>query len=161
MTSEVLTLQFRFNHYVIQKNTEGISPEESVTSTPDGASCVNWVVGHIVGARNGILKTLGQAPALDDPRMTAYGRGADPITPESKVVPLPELLEALADSQQRLMTTLAELSNEDLTREVPGPITGKPEPLSHFLGSLAFHEAYHSGQLGVLRRLLGKEAAIQ
>src|SRR5208337_2223008 len=68
----------------------------------------------------------------------------------------------LADSQQQLIAALAAISEETLSLPVPEalrrpPLTGT---VGEALARLAFHEGYHNGQIGLLRRLAGKPGAI-
>lgn len=58
MNEEVKTI-FKFNGFVVNKNLEGISHEESLKSSDRGGNCINWVIGHIVVTRDVLLETLG------------------------------------------------------------------------------------------------------
>jgi uncharacterized damage-inducible protein DinB len=61
-----------------------------------------------------------------------------------------DLLEA---SQERL---LSGLEDEEILSHETGEST-----LGSKLFTFNFHESYHAGQLGILRRMLGKEGAIR
>jgi len=52
-------------------------------------------------------------------------------------------------SQEKIMKVLPETD-----------LSGDEEKLKNITG-LSFHEAYHAGQLGVLRRIAGKEGALK
>jgi uncharacterized damage-inducible protein DinB len=57
---------------------------------------------------------------------------------------------------------LAALPEERLAERVPMSPTGNPnETVGTMLATIVQHQAYHSGQLGVLRRVAGKPGAIK
>lgn len=160
MGPELLADQFSYNHRVLEVNTQGLSQEDSLASPATGGNCINWVVGHVVATRNGILELLGHEPIWSSERAAPYRRGSEPITAAS-ALPLPELLADFAASQKTLVKALSDLSDEDLI--VKSPTTffkGDAETVGSALAAFAFHEAYHVGQTGVLRRVAGKEGAI-
>jgi uncharacterized damage-inducible protein DinB len=57
---------------------------------------------------------------------------------------------------------LADVQAETLGRPAPASPTGNPdETIGSLLATILFHQAYHSGQTAVLRRLVGKPGAIK
>ena len=71
------------------------------------------------------------------------------------------LQESFTSLQQPLVAALRAASPETLARPVPDSPTGNPdETVSSFIVAIAFHEAYHLGQVGLLRRTLGKERGL-
>ena len=154
MTTEGLKLLFGYNHYAIGVNARDLTHEESLIGPEPGGNCANWVLGHIVQNRGAILSLLGEQPVWDAEEGANYKRGSSQI-PASSAKPFPEILSALDRSQERLVAGLSRVTNEELgSADVKGSLAGK-------LAGLQFHEAYHSGQLGLLRRIAGKKGAIQ
>ena len=160
MSIDMLATQFNFTYFVLRKNCADLSHEESLRTPRPTGNCMNWVLGHILVARDGMLKTLGEGPVLTDEQAVPYRRGAMPLTLEV-AQEWGWLLSTLDTTQERLTAALAKLDADRLQEMVPAAIGGGEEPLSQFLASLAFHEAYHAGQTGVLRRVAGKAGAIQ
>jgi uncharacterized damage-inducible protein DinB len=68
--------------------------------------------------------------------------------------------ERFADSKDRCVAAVARLSPEELARPMTGPF-GEPTTLAGLLGTIAVHQTYHSGQLGVVRRMAGLEGAVR
>ena len=58
----------------------------------------------------------------------------------------------------RLDSTLNALTNEELGRAASGPQLPGAKTLADQLAFFAFHEAYHVGQLGYVRKMLGHTA---
>lgn len=154
MTPEQLQTMFGMNDYFLNAVTEGVSHEESLVPPQPAGNCLNWVVGHIVFYRNSALALLGQPAVWGEGEGGCYERGSKPIKAGDNVLRLEKLLEAYKLSQERLNAGLARLTPSELAREEEGAT------LADSLSKWHFHEAYHLGQLGILRRLLGKEGAV-
>ena len=155
MDNKSLLWLFKINHSTIKINTEGITDEESLIQPPNGGNCMNWILGHIVVSRNTALKLVGENPIMNDEETEVYKRGSEPLTDESKALPLNKLFSYLDESQERLKTGLSRMSRDDLNAVAEKKTVGEE------LAFLHFHEAYHSGQIGLLRRIAGKEGKIK
>ena len=68
--------QIDITYKVVSINTEGISHEESMIFPMGEANCMNWVLGHLVYIRNGLLNVLGEASIWDGETFSGYNRGA-------------------------------------------------------------------------------------
>jgi hypothetical protein len=155
MTTEGLKLLFQYNHYAIGVNARDLTHEESLLGPKPGGNCANWVLGHIVQNRGAILELLGEQPVWNASDGDPYKRGSAPIAGGATAKPFPEILEALDRSQERLLAGLSRMRDSDLgSADTKGSAAAK-------LAGLQFHEAYHAGQLGLLRRIAGKKGAIQ
>ena len=153
MIREGLKRLFQVNHYAIGVNARDLSHEESLIEPHPGANCANWVLGHIVQNRGAVLQLLGEMPVWDAGEGERYKRGSKPIT-GATARPFPDLLKALDVSQERIVAGLARVQERDL-----GSADKEDTPAGK-LAFLQFHEAYHAGQLGLLRRVAGKKGAI-
>jgi hypothetical protein len=95
---------------------------------------------------------------LHDQDFTAYG--PDPFDPE-RALPLSELKRRFDALGPALTHTLEKTTAEQLAAPAPFSPTSNPnETVGTLLASIAFHEAYHLGQTGLSRRLLGKPGAL-
>lgn len=156
MIGKTLARLFEISLYATRVNAEGITDAEAlIQPRPDG-NCMNWVVGHIVASREAMLTILGEAPVLAPEVAARYKRGSAPIVGEGDGLPLSALLAALATSQERLLRGIENATEEKWSEPVADYPTLKGA--AHFLH---FHEAYHAGQIALLRRLAGKKGAIQ
>jgi hypothetical protein len=156
MSDPILSNLFETNLYAIRVNTEGISDTEALLQPDPGGNCMNWVMGHILASREGALNVFGE-PAVLAPETTArYKRGSAPIAGPGDGLPMSELLARLASSQERLLRGIenAPAAKWDEERSDFGTVR-------RAIYFLHFHEAYHAGQLALLRRLAGKKGAIQ
>ncbi len=160
MITDILATQFRFISFVLHANLEGITHEESVRAPRPGGSTINWVAGHITATRNAALTRLGAPPLWTPEDCKGYARGTG-IRAAAEARELAAILTDYDAMQEILVARLAGLTPGDLAATGPGaPDPAKLQPLSDTLATFAFHEAYHTGQTGVLRRLLGKPGVI-
>lgn len=158
MDPNVLSLHFHIGANVLSRNIAGITDEESRREPPQGGNSLNWVVGHVVRTRNETLGLLGQQPLYDEAEFSAYVAGGDPAAQ----LPLGELVDRFTILGKQLATAVAAATPDSMDAPAPFSPTGEPdETIGSLLASIAFHESYHLGQTGLLRRLLGKAGAIQ
>jgi uncharacterized damage-inducible protein DinB len=160
MTPDVLVSQLTFTHLTLNANTEGLTHAESLIRPPSGGSSINYLAGHVTATRNGMLSRLGLPPLWTDDEARGYRRG-EPPREGAACHPFETILATFNRSQEQLTTAIAGLEPERLATPVPHPV--RPDetvPLEIALGLFAFHEAYHVGQTGVLRRVIGKPGVI-
>lgn len=156
MIAETLTGLFKTNHFAIRVNAEGISDEEALRQPEPAGNCMNWVVGHIVASRNRALALLGEEPVWPREEEERYKRGSAPIRGAGEGRPFSSLMADLDRSQERLLRGIEKAGEAKMAEPLPEWGT-----VGQALFFLHFHEAYHAGQVAVLRRLAGKPGAIQ
>jgi hypothetical protein len=147
----------------VKVNLAGITHEESLIQPKPGGNCINWVLGHLLSIYSQALPLLAQQPVLDAATIERYKRGSDAITGPDEAWRFEELMTAWDETVKRIDTGLAALSPEVLDRPAP-PGGGPSQPgdkVRDTLSILMFHQGYHAGQTGVLRRLVGKAGAIK
>lgn len=158
-----LVVQFSYTYATLKMNVAGIDHAASLVAPEPGGNCLNWVVGHVVGSRSKLLdEVLGLPTILSPAAVEPYRRGAPALADGALAQPLDELLAIYDASQETLRQGLKQVSEERLLEPAPFSPGGNPkETVASLLAGLAFHEAYHVGQTGILRRLLGKEGAVR
>ncbi len=160
MTGSALARQYGLTAYSVEKNTEGLSHGDSLIAPAHGGNCVNWVLGHIVSTRNEMYPLMGREPFWTEERRKLYGRGSSPVTEDADAVDLEELVADYRRSQEHLLGFLEGASAEDLQAPLPKADQILGDTIGSAFAAFSFHEAYHAGQLGVLRRLVGKPGAL-
>ncbi len=158
---ETLQRQYLYTSASFLTNLEGVTDDEAFVQ-PQGGNCLNWVAGHIVQHRAITLQLLGCPFHFPFNKYTRYNRGTEPILKDGpKVVPLAEMVEDWAATKKDLLATLGTVNIDVLEKPAPfSPIGDEEETVGSLLAGLLFHESYHIGQLGLLRRMLGKDGAI-
>ena len=153
---ETMREAFNRNLRIIQMQTDGLTHADTLLQPPSRGNCMNWVLGHIMGNRDSILKILDEKPLLAEKEKEKYSRESDPITQEDPdVVPLERFLELLNKSQEMIEKAFEKMEPEDFEKEVgSGERTTKLGKRLHFY---YFHETYHCGQIEFLRQLAGTD----
>jgi len=164
MTGSELAQMYEFSYGAIQRNLEGLTHDDSMLSPEPAGNCINWVLGHMVTGRGLILMLAGASPTvLTEEEAASYKRGSAALTEGRTSVDFARLRSALEETQQRLIPALQALGEANLSVEVPEQFRRPPlqGTIGQALVRLSYHEGYHNGQIGVLRRMAGKEAAIK
>ena len=153
----MLQRQLGFNQFAIEKNLDDLTDDEALQTPIAGASSLNWVLGHILATRRYLHQMTGTDTPWETGALDVYNQGTSPDS--ASAVPLATLLGHFAASQTMLMQGLSAMNEADMQVEPKDVPLGEKTKAESFSG-LAFHEAYHAGQLGVLRRAAGKDGAI-
>jgi uncharacterized damage-inducible protein DinB len=162
MDVTALKIQLGLTHHVVMKSLQDITHEESLRAPRGGGNCLNWVLGHLVGSRQNMLELLGQDPSWSEEQMQHYRRGAPPMTDSEGAAEFGRLLQDFDACQEPLLAALEAVTPAQLAAKVPrSPFGNREETVGSLLAGLVFHEAYHVGQTGLQRRLLGKEGWIR
>ena len=160
MEATPLLKMFAITHGALHMNLKDLTHDEALVAPGPGGNCLNWVVGHIVASRDMFFPLLGEEPVLPAEVIQRYRRGSKPIT-AADARPLPELLAALDRSQERMLGAIRRLTPEKLDTAIEiKALPGNPSTMFEALAMLQFHEAYHVGQSGILRRVAGRAGAI-
>jgi uncharacterized damage-inducible protein DinB len=128
-----------------------VGPEQAVSHPIAGAHSIFEIVLHLtVWTREVTRRILGSGPAVppegDWPAVPAEGSAAWKGALESLKIARRELLAALARFDEgRLDTIVGE------GRDAP---EGSGVPFAVMLHGLSQHDAYHSGQIGLLKKAL-------
>lgn len=158
MDPNTLAFHFRVGAFVFQRNLHGLTHNESMQPPKPAGNTLNWVVGHVVRTRNQALMILGKPPLFPESDFDAYN-AAKPNA--GRILSLDDLQDRYTQLGEKLADTLQNCSAAALEAPAPFSPTGNPdETVGTLLASIAFHEAYHLGQTGFLRRLLGKPGAL-
>jgi len=147
---------YRFAYNTLGRNLEGVTDAESVIPPGPAGNCANWLVGHLLWTRDFVHGLLGLDPAWPAHLGSSqpYSRGSTGFV-AADAVALTKLREALASSQDQVMTALGNIGEARLAERATDTQT-----VGERLAFLVFHEGYHVGQIGLVCRLLGKSGSI-
>jgi len=156
MTSTFFTRMFGFSYRAINLNIDDISDEESLIVPQPAGNCMNWILGHIILSRNSMLKSLGQEELRIQTKFEHYERGAASETDSQNLTSFEQLKNDFRSINERFLSVL-----NDIPLEKFNQVSHTNKTLADDLAFLYFHEAYHAGQIGLIRRLLGRKGAIR
>ena len=144
------------NYEALFRNLEGITHEESLIQPEPAGNTINWILGHILATRNRLHQLLGvEEPWSSELAYRYTGLDGAGWTPENAVA-LRTIAAELARSQQQVMAAFDDMSSQTLARRASDGRT-----LAEVLGFFHFHEAYHTGQIALVRRIVGRPGVIK
>jgi hypothetical protein len=144
----------------MKENIEGVTHEESLKQPAPAGNNLNWVVGHIVRTRNLALVLVGKESMFEMKEFDAYEK--TPLSSSANAIRFEELVEKFDALEKPLFEGIKAMPAEAYAAPAPFSPTGNPdETVGSLLSGIGFHEAYHAGQTGLLRRLIGKPGALQ
>src|SRR5688572_29180347 len=150
-----ITYIFAANDGLIRQTLSDL-PAEALWTQPGGqGNSIMWIVGHITQTRAGMLSLLG------DRASTGWGelfrRGAQRQGPSA--YPEPQAIKAAGvELSKRLHAKLASMTEDELAAPVTTVTLPNVNTVVDALAFFAFHEAYHVGQLGYVKKALGYTA---
>lgn len=151
-TIESVTLIFKLNNEMVTRTLAGLTDEECWKQPEGGGNPIMWLVGHVTISRAQLLKRLGAG--YDHGLGTLFDRGS--IRGETSAYPSRQAIEsAWHDTRARMRDGFAGLTEEFLSAAPSGrPLPGVADHAG-LIAFSAFHESYHIGQMGYLRKMLG------
>ncbi|MEM9777355.1 MAG: DinB family protein [Chloroflexota bacterium] len=157
MDKKMIMSLFETNHWVVTRQVDGLTHEDSLLQLPFRGNCLNWVLGHILVSRQNALKLLGIDGSWTEAEMARYKFDSAPITSadDPAILTLERLMSDIEMTQQQLMDGFEEISEQQLAEK-----DERERTVSERLLFLAWHEGYHVGQTEYLRQLSGKDDKI-
>ena len=143
---------FRANTDIINKAIADVATEDWFRKPGDDSNHLMWVMGHLIVHRGLTLKVLGGQ--WDASWAPLFARGAERVADDEY------------PSSEEMKTAWQQVSGDlvDAVRNAPADLlanaaaAGSPSfngKVSGNIALLAFHDAYHAGQVGFLRKWLG------
>jgi uncharacterized damage-inducible protein DinB len=143
---------FQANDGLIRQTLSDL-PAEAFWKQPAGhGNSIMWIVGHITQTRAGMLSLLGERASTGWGEL--FRRGAQ--RRDSSAYPEPQAIKAVGvDLSKRLHAKLATMTEDELVAPVTTVKLPNVNTVVEALAFFAFHEAYHVGQLGYVKKALG------
>jgi hypothetical protein len=155
-STAALKAQFDMQTRLFINTLEGITDSESTTRENDHVNHMKFIAGHILNTRVNFLTQLtGGQP--DTSYVEKFGRGVK-IDPNGDYPPLSEITSKWNTTANGIGTGIANAPEEMLAAKSPIAAPIADDTMRGLFAFLISHEAYHIGQLGLLRKMIGKEA---
>jgi uncharacterized damage-inducible protein DinB len=150
-TATTITSQFDLHTRLFRNVLEGITDDAAATQHSPNANHIKFLAGHLVHTR---LMLVGYVGLPGDDRFSQFDKN---IAPRATYLPMAEILAKWDEIAGPISAGISKMSAEDWAGTAPFP-TPTGTTMADFLAFLMHHEAYHIGQLGILRKFAGKEA---
>lgn len=145
---KMLLTAYQYADYLVTEAIQDLSHQESLLRPPGGDNPANWILGHILCSRSNVQAMLGLDPVWDFDRCKPYLPDSEPLTPESPVEYLEVMIADLEFSLEKLLQKMQELTDDQLMA------SQGENSLGEELAGYAIHEAYHAGELAMIRNSL-------
>ena len=158
---EIAVSQIEFARRYTLGLVEDVEEDEWFRQLDDCPTHLAWQLGHLAMAQYALtmIRIRGKEPEdealISKAFFRAFQKGTTPEFDATKYPPPAEIRETLARVHAASLAELSNCTDEELDASLP-------EPHAVFdtkLGSVFFcsaHEMLHAGQIGLLRRMLGK-----
>ena len=149
-----LARQFAFNDRTLVMLAEGMEAADwACRPSESGGNTAHWILGHLSVSRRYLARKLG-AEIPEDGWETRFGMNAE--AGDTADYPAPDaLLEDFDASGKTIARLLTELDAQAAAVEWGSKFPDGGKTIAEGARFLHFHEAYHLGQLGLLRRICG------
>ena len=155
-----LLAQYELHNRLFKNVLDGLTDEETNKRVNDNKqmSHIKYIAGHILNAQYGFA-ALG--------KVTVERKWDDLFAPQGKssakdniqYPAIDEIKDEWKKMEDKIRVGLTNLTDEELNSEPPFPFIFDPfeNTVAGFWSFLNHHQAYHIGQIGILRRGLNKE----
>ena len=144
--------QYKLQTGVIDRILNGIPDEHLVTRPDDKANSIHFILGHITATRYSVAQMLGNSEGFAHAEL--FNRGAK-VKDTSDYPSFLEIKAAWDQISLKMPELLAGATEEQLNTAMPFEPPAMENNLRGCLAFMAFHEAYHIGQISYVRRLNG------
>lgn len=154
----VVLAQMRETTAAYPRALAGIGHEALLSRPGPRSNPMLWVAGHLVQARTRLLGAFGPPRTLPWADLFATGSVIGDLT---RYPGIGELVAVWRSASDELVKRIAALPDQQLGEPPPAWLTGGDGTVLGALAFAAFHEAYHVGQMGYLRKWLGAEGILE
>ncbi len=139
---------------------EGLEPDQWFWMPKPPVSNVAWQIGHLAVAQYGLMLFRQRGRQTEDAELMSsefrklFSKGSSPPA-DSKAYPRPdEILAALHRVNDQVIRETVSFKPDSMDDSTEPPHAGPATRLGSLLFA-AHHEMLHSGQIGMLRRMMG------
>jgi hypothetical protein len=161
MSLQLALQQIQFARAYVLATLEGVEQADWFAMPAGAPTHLAWQIGHLAMAEYGLclFRQRGRQE-IDLSLMTSsfrklFSRGSEPQADAAKYPPMEEIRATLDRVHAQVLVEAPHFTPEQLAEPVEMPYAVH----ANKLGSLLFcshHEMLHAGQIGLIRRLLGK-----
>lgn len=147
---EAIKLQTRLFNNV----TKDITEEHARAHVAGSPNHISWITGHLVSTRYMLGSVLGLTDKEPFPALFERGQG---IQDDAAYPSMKQLTAGWDELAEKIMERLESLNEDDLNADPPIQTPVAENTLRGFITFICHHEAYHIGQLSLIRRIFGYE----
>jgi len=153
-----LITQFDLHQRLFNNVLDGFTDEEANRRLPGypHISHVKYLAGHLLNSQYGIAMIAGIKPEAKWKNLFAV-MGQSEARDDIKYPHISEIMDEWNNIYQPVREKLNRLNDDHLMELPPEPFDAVSESKGQLWAFISHHQAYHIGQIGILRRAFGKE----
>ncbi len=149
---QAFSVTLALNRKLFANALDGISADQLKNRPTNKENHLLWIAGHLAHTRSMIAQTLGAT--IESP-LEIFNEA---LNADTDYPGLDEIMDFYKKATHEIIIRIPEASAEMLASDPPFPLPISDQSIYGMLTFLAQHEAYHVGQMGLLRKQLGFEA---
>lgn len=159
METATTTLQpvieaFKMQTRLFLNTTRDITEEHAKAHFGGSPNHIAWITGHLVSTRYMLSTILGLIDREPYPELFETGKG---IQYDITYPSMEKLTAGWEEFAEKLIDRLESLTEDELQADPPIQTPIADNTLRGFITFICHHEAYHIGQLSILKRYFGYE----
>ncbi len=132
--------------------------EEHLHARPNKqTNCIHWIFGHVLDARYEVARLLGAQEEHSFGKMFCMG---EEVTDPADYPSLAELQESFKKISAILDERFKSVTEAEFLAEAKNAFPGQDKTVAGCVTFLSFHEAYHVGQIALVRKFFGYEKLV-
>jgi uncharacterized damage-inducible protein DinB len=140
------------------RSLNGVREDQALMRPGPSSNPMLWVAGHLVQARTQLLRAFG--PPRQLPWENLFATGA--LVQEATSYPSIGEVEAVwRSASAELLRRLESAPTPHYDEPAPDWLVTRDGTLAGAINYAVYHEAYHIGQLGFIRKWLGYDAVFE
>lgn len=149
--------QFEVSRRMVDALISDFTQEEATARVGDFKPLV-WYLGHMIVTEHAWLELhRGVKSGIPDGHMDRFGRGSDGSADFSDAK-LADLVDVMKSLRKRVRDEISALEPGDLEHEATVEVFEPLKISGNAFALMCAHNAYHAGQIQLLRRAMGKPA---
>lgn len=151
VAAQPLALLFKINNSMVTRALEGLTDDEAWHQMEGKANPIAWMIGHLTETRGQLLGLLGTP--WEPGWGVKFARGSERVD-RTAYPGVAEIRATFEATHEAMRAAFASLTDARLASASPVSFAGA-QTVADLLAFFAFHEAYHLGQVGFIRKNLG------
>jgi len=162
-TKNQLLAQYDLHDVLFNNAIDNINDDEANKCIVEPLNSIKWLAGHLLWAQRSLIRIGGAQVEIP---WTGHFLTAQGSTEEERKMPkgefptIEQIRNKWNETSVAIREGLANLPEEALNAVIEGrhPVTPFDNTVAGLWAFINDHQAYHIGQIGILRRALGKDA---
>ncbi len=154
-TQESVIKLFRFNNSLFENKVFSLSDAEADKRISDAVNPAKWLAGHLASSRNHVLNLLGVDREFRYEETFKGGYDASKDYPS-----MADLRDEFNDITTQLFTELDKVSDTKMEKELGYDLPHGAKTVGESLPFWLYHEAWHVGQIAIIRRSQNMEGVV-